>query len=75
MIVSPFLIGRIAYTPRPCTPDWRTWMRRPDSALPLLWDGFLAVELERDGRVLGLGIFIGYIEIRRARVCVRAREG
>jgi hypothetical protein len=34
----------------------------------------LAWELGVVERVLGLGIFIGYIEIRRARVCVRARE-
>src|SRR5262245_3063287 len=76
MIVSPLLMGRIAYTPRPCTPDSRTWMRRPASASPLRWEGAVVVGLEvaLDGRVLGLGSFIGYIEIRRARVCVRARE-
>jgi hypothetical protein len=50
-------------------------MRRPDAALPLRWEEALAVEEGSDGWVLGLGIFIGYIEIRRARACARARTG
>ena len=29
MMLSPFLIGRSANTPLPCTPLLRTWMRRP----------------------------------------------
>ena len=81
MIVSPFLILRIAYTPRPCTPERRTWMRRP--LLFAAWSpigglGGLAGLIVRDGlRRVGMGVldvvFIGYIEIRRARVRVRAR--
>jgi hypothetical protein len=60
------LIGATANTPLPCTPDKRTWMRRP-LALEEAGEGALAAA----ACVIG---FFGYIEIMGVRACVRARE-